>query len=735
MMAGYLSYAQIRPGTSTFPGGSNTGFPTSGSGGFPGSNSGFELDSLDTDSAAIDRKPVKPDTKVILRELMFTHKPLYTFKESRPFERSYYWDQLDHTTGFVQSLGQIGKPYQIFYHGFNENMYDLHFWRNPVLGSYNRYALNPETQVKYFDTRTPYVNVDYLQGSADLQLIGVTVSQNITPFWNSTIFFNRIQSVGVYRNNVTDHSNMYFSSNYRTKNNKYQAFANLTYNKLANEMNGGTPRKGIDNYPIVDGIIYEVPTLYNSAFFKGLSAPNLSGAQSENKVTTFYADHYYHLIGENDSIERHNKLTFRNTITQEVMKFRFINKNISSSRSTNIIPVYPSVPVDSTNLYENYRTSRLRIAGEASYSLEVGKGYGLNVNGGLRYQTLGFSKDTTIVRENATTQYAFGELILPLITLNGKVSQRFSDVFKAERTLSLGATLSPIPSQPLYRRKGKFEADSVSVPNVPVNKSPDEKEIKPETRSPLTLNFQYDVRDINPSLFQTWFTGDSGNTYSPNPDLVNQTLNHIEAKAKYQFAAPVRKNDTLLANYVSLTGFYSQASRFIYYSPRLQPLQAGEGENLRWIGAEAAFRFRFLRKLYIESYTGVQQGSTNSDNDFLKWYARGIPLVYGKTSFYFDTRKISIAQSLRIGVDVYYNTNYVGQSVDPLSGTYFPVNYRVPGYARVDVLAAMKIKGVYLYVKFVHANEGLLTAGYYTTPFYPMLERTFTLGVYWSFFD
>ncbi|MEZ4826005.1 MAG: putative porin [Bacteroidia bacterium] len=274
ILAAGLANAQFRPNTSTFPtgGAGGAGFP-SGSGGFPGSDSGLSLDSLGTDSAGAQLKPVKPDTKLIDREGMFTHKPLYKFNEGKPFERSYYWDKLDHTTGFVQSLGQVGKPYQIFHHGFNENLFDQPFWRNPVLGAYNRYALNPETQVKYFDTRTPYVNADYLQGAADLQLIGITVSQNITPFWNAAIFFNRVQGVGVYRNNVTDHSNMYFSSNYRTKNNKYQLYGNITYNKLANEMNGGTPRKGIDNYPIVDGIIYEVPTLYNIAFLKGFLHP------------------------------------------------------------------------------------------------------------------------------------------------------------------------------------------------------------------------------------------------------------------------------------------------------------------------------------------------------------------------------------------------------------------------------------------------------------------------------
>ena len=188
--------------------------------------------------------------------------------------------------------------------------------------------------------------------------------------------------------------------------------------------------------------------------------------------------------------------------------------------------------------------------------------------------------------------------------------------------------------------------------------------------------------------------------------------------------------------FFGLKGFFTQASRYIYYNTKFDPVQAADGDNLNWLGAEVSGRLRLLRKFYVETNTSVQRGSTNSTDDpFLQWQAQSVPLIFGKTSVFYDNSRVKFAERVRLGVDVFYNTAYVGQSMDVLSNEFFQTNYQVPGYSRIDAFAAMQIKGVYIYAKYMHANEGLLLAGYYTTPFYPMLERSFILGVYWSFFD
>jgi hypothetical protein len=56
-------------------------------------------------------------------------------------------------------------------------------------------------------------------------------------------------------------------------------------------------------------------------------------------------------------------------------------------------------------------------------------------------------------------------------------------------------------------------------------------------------------------------------------------------------------------------------------------------------------------------------------------------------------------------------------------------------YHRFDVVLAATIKRAHVFLKVVHANEGLFAPGYFTTTLYPMLDRTFMVGVNWTFFD
>jgi hypothetical protein len=711
-------------------------------GAFPGSG-GFARDSSMFDSTSGNIPQIKPSVHQIDRQEIFRHSLQYKIREKKAFERSYYWDKLDPAfdKDFVQSLGQVGKPYQVMHHGVNESLFDRPFWRHPITGKYNRYILDPENQVKYLDTRTPYVNADYTQGPQDFQLINVTISQNITPFWNATIYFDRTQSLGVYRNNVTDLTSTYFSSNYRTKNNRYRAYGNITYNKFANEMNGGVPRRQDDSYPVIDGILREQATFYNASFFKGLSAPNLSGAQGETNITTFYGDHYFQLFGlDTDSVQKANKLTLRNSITFERLNNRFVNTNIgSSSLANNLLPVYPSIPVDSNFVIEGYNSTRLQVRGEGSYSFQTEKGYGVNVNGGISYQLLSLNKDVLLARENVTEQYANGEIKTPILVAKGKIRQRLSSIYNPSTIIGVSGAIYPLPKRDVFKRKGKdelSEEDKEDYFQAKSRKKVKDKPEEPEKFAPLAIEAEYDIRNMNPHLFQTHFIGDSGNAYLPNIELENQTIMHGAAGLRYEMPRVIRRKDTLLPMYISVKGFFTQASKFMYYNTRLNPLQAEDGETFSWLGAEFSARLRLLRKFYVETHTSVQQGSTNAtDNQFLQWQAQNVPLIFGKTSVFYDNSRVKFAERVRLGVDVYYNTAFVGQSIDVLSNEFFQTNYQVPGYSRVDAYAAMQIKGVYIYGKFTHANEGLLLAGYYTTPFHPMLERSFMLGINWSFFN
>ncbi|MEL6255896.1 MAG: putative porin, partial [Bacteroidota bacterium] len=194
--------------------------------------------------------------------------------------------------------------------------------------------------------------------------------------------------------------------------------------------------------------------------------------------------------------------------------------------------------------------------------------------------------------------------------------------------------------------------------------------------------------------------------------------------------------DTLLPNYYGVKAFLSRVGNLIYYSDSMEVRQAGDGQALTWIGVEARMRQNVLRHFYLESSVAVQNGSVEGDVP-LQLYAESIPEFYGSASLYFERSNIKIAKRLRIGVELEYNNSFAGQTVDPISGEFFPTPYLIPDYPRVHAFFVLHPprSNTYVWFRFQHINEQLPYLGYYTTPFYPMLERTFSFGASWTFYD
>ncbi|MEL7532402.1 MAG: putative porin [Bacteroidota bacterium] len=724
-------------------------FPQSGGtnplGNFGGLNSGggggnsAQLPSIDgTDSAKGPQ--IKPDIKFIDRNKLFLHLPYDRERPGFDIGSMKYFDEIEAADGFVQDLGLIGKPYKVWYHGFDERFRDLPFWTNPVMGRYNRYMLDPVHQVQYFDTKTPYSNINYAQGPTTIQNVKVTISQNITPLWNMAFFLNRRQAEGRYRTSVTDQYNMYLSSYYHSENNRYALFANAYFNDLANEINGGVPRSNNVLLPTADGLILDSVPFYNAGFFKADASPNLSEAQSKRISKGIYVDQYYHLLGyPGDTLDRAQRLTLRGTLLYQYYYNRYTDFSINTAGlQENLIPVYPTLVSDSSFLDESFHSQMFEGKAEASYTLAFGPAVRLNVNGGISYRRFVLQKDLEDLPWNITDQYVKGSLSLPGFVARANISQRVSDLFSGERKFGLEAALYPAEFLG-FRQPAVSETDSTAVT---VERSPEDDEEKIdelarwEQFSPVKLYAAYDFQDRNPTLFQAYYPSRAQNNYTANPDLVNQQLSHLEIGARYQPNAKIVEKDTLLPMYGEASAFFHTANRFIYYNPKLQPQQASPDEDIRWVGLDARFRLRFLKHFFLESSVTLQQSFTPAEQgSALSLYANAAPNIYGKASLYWDVRWKPWANVMRIGVDFYSNSPYAGQTVDPLSQEFFPTNYLVPFYPRIDVFASANLRGVGIFARYIHVNEGLYRAGYFTTPFYPALERSITFGVNWTFFN
>ena len=259
----------------------------------------------------------------------------------------------------------------------------------------------------------------------------------------------------------------------------------------------------------------------------------------------------------------------------------------------------------------------------------------------------------------------------------------------------------------------------------------------------------------SPSFFMSQNIPELNSTYRADPNLVAPVLNHFRFSVKRTGRALRKAGEILPPNFFEAALFVSNMQRYIYFDTQMQPKQAPLGQLYSWGGVDMNFKVRLLKKIYIENLLTFQSGVVlDSTSELENLFSRMLPGVNGKLSIYYETSDIKIADYLRIGGSMNYTGIYEGLIFDPVSQEFYPSKeprtgpsyypYAEAGsifqwsgyYPRFDVFAVVRIKSATLYAKVLHVNDGwTFVPAYFSTPFYPMIKRSFLFGVNWSFLD
>ena len=129
------------------------------------------------------------------------------------------------------SLGALGQVHQPIYpytltplHSYTQNPF-------PVYSSLH--------DSRYFQTQTPYTLLGYGSSLDKDYQIHIAHSQNIKPRWNVAMLYDLVSRDGLYTNSgVTSHF-LDLTTNYYSRDARYQMYAALTYNRIRHEENGG----------------------------------------------------------------------------------------------------------------------------------------------------------------------------------------------------------------------------------------------------------------------------------------------------------------------------------------------------------------------------------------------------------------------------------------------------------------------------------------------------------------
>jgi hypothetical protein len=176
---------------------------------------------------------------------------------------------------------------------------------------------------------------------------------------------------------------------------------------------------------------------------------------------------------------------------------------------------------------------------------------------------------------------------------------------------------------------------------------------------------------------------------------------------------------------IRLTATITRISNFIYLDKTSQPAQLEDG-----IGV-LSFNFTKDLKLghWILGGNGTWQQSTNES-------ALSIPSIAARLTICYNMILFRKALKAQVGLDVRYNTAYFANAYNPaLRSFYLQDQEKYGNYPYGDAFVNFQVKRARIFVKYQHANAGLLGYTYIMVPGYPQADASLKFGVNWVFFD
>jgi len=113
-----------------------------------------------------------------------------------------------------------------------------------------------------------------------------------------------------------------------------------------------------------------------------------------------------------------------------------------------------------------------------------------------------------------------------------------------------------------------------------------------------------------------------------------------------------------------------------------------------------------------------------------------LPSLLANSKLYYARTTEEDNAALETGIDVHWKATYKADAYDPvIQQFYLQDEFNVFSYPVFDLFFNFRIKSFHAFVKVSHVNEYWFSPGYFVTPLYPGQRRALDIGIYWLFFD
>ena len=555
---------------------------------------------------------------------------------------------------------------------------------DPGFHAFDVYKWKPEN-VRFFNTTRPYSEIAYLIGNNSQQIIELTHTQNIRPYWNFALQYRLINSPGVFKSQNTNHNNYLVSSWYQSPKKRYNNYATIVANKLQSSENGGIDISYLDdplynkryNIPINMG---GDPQQTTNLFSTVLNTGNLY------KDLNFLMRQQYDL-GKKDSIVTDStsiplfypRLRFEHTLKTGKYNYKFFDA-VGDSIFLKQNYGYPlTQETDSVSFRDIWH----ELSNDFSiYQFPDAKNLHQFVKLGAEYQLLKGEFDSGRVKESFHNIIVHGEY------RNRSRNQKW-DIEAFGRLYLTGYNSGDYHAYISLQRLLSKNIGSLEVGFENINRSP---------------SFLYDKQS-------SFYFDDPSKSFSKE-----NTLHFFAASRVPKLRLQLRADYFLISNYLYFSNFYKLRQ---------------ENALFNFLRINASNTFRLNRRWNLYSDVWVQQKAGNVELN--------TPLVYTRQRFAFEGIFFKNL-NLSTGLEVRYHTPYKADNYSPITGQFFYQDTAtVSNVPELSAFLHFRIRSFKGYVRAENLNtmefkDGIsFTRNSLAAPNYPYPGLAIRFGIYWSF--
>ncbi|MEC5142534.1 putative porin [Chitinophaga sp. 212800010-3] len=572
------------------------------------------------------------------------------------------------------TLGNVGSAaYNMVYTPIMKAGFDAGFH------AYDIYS-NSHKDARFYHSSRPYTELQYLVGSKQEQIIGVSHTQNRTERFNFALDYRKINSPGYYRSQNTNHDIYRVTARYQSKNKRANTYMSFYYNKINGGENGGIKNESYmsdndykqrKNIPVNLG--GNISTVYN--FFGGTIPVKTSYGETGFLIQQQYDWGNGKTIHVNDTTDYYQYDPFfrvQYTFNYESDTYQFIDTQADTSA------FYPSHYNFGTNTVDTVMAKHKWkiISNDLSLiQFPVRGNLGHFISAGARFESM----TGTFLDANVH----FSNLVLHGEYRNKTRDKKWDFSAKGEFYL-VGQNIGDYSVQGMLKRYINDLLGDVRLSVNNVNREP-----------------SYVYKYFN-SNHDAWY-----NTSLAKENTTQLQFATDNKKLKYTLAV----NYFIFTNFTYLKDYYHSAQ----YTSLFNLLQ-----------------ITFSKKFSIAPFAWYV------DLAFQQVHGNGplnVPAFWTRNRFAFEKR-LYTNLNLVTGLEMRYNTSYYADDYSPLMGQFIYQNAKKINNPLPDIaaFADFRIKSFSAYIRAENLNT-FLAKNNYGAPLYPYNNFAFRVGLRWWFIN